>query len=153
MWTQLTWKYFTKNVEIRLIFQSLSLISPTFYVACLQPYAWLESYDRYGSFGTMLWGSLIICPVVWLLSSRNTLSVTDSDTASYSSHQNWNATKPEMSPKLKYTLNWNVTKTEMSLKLKCPQNKISPELKCHQSWYATQIEMSHWNVTNTEMLL
>ena len=137
MWTRLTWKYFNKNVQIRLIFQSLSLISPTFYVVCLQPYAWLESYDRYGSFGTMLWGSLIVCPVEWLLSSRNTISVNHSDTTSNSSHQNWNATKPEMSPKLKYTLNWNVTKTEMSLKLKCHQNQnitrteMSPKLICH----------------------
>ena len=43
---------------------------------------WLKSYDRYGSFGTMIWGSLIVSPVLWFLSSRNTLSVTHSDPAS-----------------------------------------------------------------------
>ena len=72
-----------KNVQKRLIFQAFSSISPKFYVVCHQPYAWLESYDRYGSFGTMIWGSLIVSPVLWLLSPRNTLSVTHSDTASY----------------------------------------------------------------------
>ena len=72
-----------KNVQIRLIFQTLSSISPKSCVIFLQHYAWLESYDRYGSFGTMIKGSLIVSPVLWLLSSRNTLSVTHSDTASY----------------------------------------------------------------------
>ena len=81
MWTHVTWKYLTKNVLMRLIFQTLSSISPKFYVVCLQPYAWLYSYDRYNSFGTMIWGSLIVSPVLWLLSSRNTLSVSHSDTA------------------------------------------------------------------------
>ena len=52
-------------------------------VVCLQPYAWLESYDFYGSFSIMIWGSLIVSSVLWLLSWRNTLSVTHSDTASY----------------------------------------------------------------------
>ena len=52
-------------------------------MVCLQPNTWLESYDRYGSFGTMIWGSLIVSPALWVLSSRNTLSVTHSDTASY----------------------------------------------------------------------
>ena len=43
-----------KNYQKRLIFQALSSISPKFYVVCHQPYAWLESYDSYGSFGTMI---------------------------------------------------------------------------------------------------
>ena len=73
------------NVPIWLIFQTLSLISQNFYVVYHQPYAWLESYDRYSSFATMIKGSLIVTLVLWLLSSRNTLSVTHSDTASYSS--------------------------------------------------------------------
>ena len=68
-----------KNVQIRLIFQTLSLISPTLYVVCLQHYSWLENYGCYGSFGTIILGSLIDSPVLWLLSSRNTLSVTHSD--------------------------------------------------------------------------
>ena len=76
-----------KNVQIRLIFQTLSSISPNFHVVCLQPNSWLESYDRYGSFGTMIWGLLIVIPVPWFLSSRNTLSVTHSDTASYAEEQ------------------------------------------------------------------
>ena len=62
-----------ENVQIWLIFKVLSLMSSRFHVVCLQPNAWLESYYRYGSFGTLL----------WLLSSRNTLPVTLSDTASY----------------------------------------------------------------------
>ena len=70
-------------LQIRLIFQTLSSISPNFHVVCFQPNALLESYDRYGSFGTMVGGSLIVSPVLWFLSSRNTLSVTHSDTASY----------------------------------------------------------------------
>ena len=37
-------------------FPDISLISPNFLVVYLQPYAWLESFDRYGSFGTMIWG-------------------------------------------------------------------------------------------------
>ena len=84
MWTQVIWKYFTKNVQIRLIFQTLFSISPNFHVFCLQPNALLESYDSYGSFGTMIGGSLIVSPVLWFLSSWNTLSVTHSDMASYS---------------------------------------------------------------------
>ena len=83
MSTQVIWKYFTKNVKIRLIFQTFSLISPKWYVFCLQLYAWLESCDQDGSFGTQISGSLIFSPVLWVLSSRNTLSVTHSDTASY----------------------------------------------------------------------
>ena len=55
-----------------------------FFMVCLQSNAWLESYDRHGSFGTKISGSLIVSPVLWDLSSRNTLSVTHSDTASYS---------------------------------------------------------------------
>ena len=81
MWTQVIWKYFTKNVQKRLIFQTLYSISPNCHMVCLQPNAWLESYDRYGSFCTMIWGSLIVSPVLWFLSVRNTLSVTRWDTA------------------------------------------------------------------------
>ena len=53
-----------------------------FHVVCLQPNDWLESYDRYVSFGKIFWRLLIVNPMLWLLSSRNTLSVTLSDTAS-----------------------------------------------------------------------
>ena len=83
MWTQMTKKYFTKNVQIRLIFQTVSLFSLKFDVVCLQPYSWLENFSRYSSFGTMILGSLIVSPVLSLLSSRNTLSVTHSDIALY----------------------------------------------------------------------
>ena len=58
-----------------------------FYMVCLQSNAWLESCDRHGSFGTKISGSLIVSPVLWVLSSRNTLSVTHSDTASYEIHK------------------------------------------------------------------
>ena len=68
-------------LQIRLIFQTLSSISTNFHIVCLPPNAWLNSYDRYGSFGTMIWGSLIVSPVLWVLSSHNTISVTHSDTA------------------------------------------------------------------------
>ena len=71
-----------KNVNIRLIFQTLSFIFPKWYVFCLQLYVWLESCDQVGSFGTKISGSLIVSPVLWVLSSRNTLYVTHSDTAS-----------------------------------------------------------------------
>ena len=56
-----------------------------FYMVCLPPYglyAWPESYDRHGSFVTKISGWLIVSPVLWALSSRNTLSVTHSDTDS-----------------------------------------------------------------------
>ena len=53
-----------------------------FNMVCLQSNAWMESYDRHDSFGTKISGSLIVSPVLWVLSSRNTLSVTHSDTAS-----------------------------------------------------------------------
>ena len=66
-------------LQIRLIFQTLPSISPNFHVVCLQPNSWLESYDRYGSFGTVFWGSLIVSPVIWFLSSGSTLSATHSD--------------------------------------------------------------------------
>ena len=52
-------------------------------IICLQPYSWLENFGHYGSFGTMILGSLIVSPVLWILSSRNTLYVTQSDKASY----------------------------------------------------------------------
>ena len=72
MWKQVIWKDLTKNVKIRLIFKTLSSITPSFHMVCLQPNALLESYDRYGSFGIMIWGSLIVSPVIWFLSSQNT---------------------------------------------------------------------------------
>ena len=75
--------YLKKNVQIRLIFQTLSSISPKIYVFFLPPYAWLKSYGRHGSFGTNISGSLSFSPVLWVLSSRNTLNETHSDTASY----------------------------------------------------------------------
>ena len=75
-------KKLQKNVQIILIFQTLSSISRKCYVFCLQLFAWLESCDQDGSFVTKISGSLIINPVLWVLSSRNTLSVTHSDTAS-----------------------------------------------------------------------
>ena len=83
MWTQVIKKTSQKNVQKRLIFQTLSSISPKNYVFFLPPYAWLESYGRHGSFGTNISGSLSFSPVLWVLSSRNTLNVTHSDTASY----------------------------------------------------------------------
>ena len=52
-------------------------------MVCLYHNAWLESYDCYSSFGTMIWGSLIFRPVLWFLYSCNTLSVIHSVTASY----------------------------------------------------------------------
>ena len=70
-----------KFFQIRLIFKTLSLISPSFHMVCLQHNAWLESYAHYGSFGTMLWGSLNVSQVLRFLCSRNTLSLTHSDTA------------------------------------------------------------------------
>ena len=69
-------------------------------------------------------------------------------TVHFKCHQNWNVTKPEMSPKLKCHQNWNVTKIETSPKLKCHQNwndaktEMSPKLKFHQNWTVTKTEMS-----------
>ena len=70
-----------KNVQIRLIFQRLSSISPKINVFFVPPYAWLESYGHHGSFGSNISGSLSFSPVLWVLSSCNTLNVTHSDTA------------------------------------------------------------------------
>ena len=67
----------------RLIFQTLSSISPNIIVFFLPPYTWLESYGCHGLFGTNISGSLSFSPVLWALSSRNTLNVTHSNTASY----------------------------------------------------------------------
>ena len=75
-------KLLHKKCPNKVDFPALSFISPTFYMVCLQPNAWLESYDRHGSFGTKISGSLTVSPVLWVLSSRNTLSVSQSDTAS-----------------------------------------------------------------------
>ena len=47
-------KIFTKCVKIRLIFDTLSSVSRKCYVFCLQLYAWLESCDQEGSFGTKI---------------------------------------------------------------------------------------------------
>ena len=66
-----------------MIFQTLTLISPKFNLVCLQAYSWMENYGRCGSFATMILATLIISPVLWLLSSSITLSVTHSDKASY----------------------------------------------------------------------
>ena len=60
---------------------TLPSISPRINVFCLPPYAWLESYGRHSSFGTKISGSLSFSPVLWVLSSHNTLSLTHSDTA------------------------------------------------------------------------
>ena len=81
MSTQVIRKYFIKNYRNKVYF----LISPKVYVFCLQHYAWLKSCDQDGSFGTKISESLIVNPVLWVLSSRNTLSVTHSYTASYMS--------------------------------------------------------------------
>ena len=77
----------TQNVQIRLIFQTISLISPKIYLFFLSPYAWLECHRRYCSFGTNISGSLSFSPVLWVLSSCNTLFETHSDTASL--HMLW----------------------------------------------------------------
>ena len=68
--------FHTKNVKI------WPSISPIIYVFSLQHYAWLVTYERHTSVGTKLSGSLIVSPVLWVLSSHNTFSVTHSDKAS-----------------------------------------------------------------------
>ena len=77
MSTPVIGKYFIKKCQNKVYF----LFSPK--VFCLQHYAWLKSCDQDCSFGTKISGSLIISPVLWVLPSHNTLSVTHSDTASY----------------------------------------------------------------------
>ena len=111
-----------KKVKIRFIFQTLSSISPNFHVVCLQPNAWLESYGRYGSFGTLIWGSLIVSPVLWLLSSRNTLSATHSDTASY--------TDPSLRGEVYSNINsgvleWNCTRCNLQTSSLEPSLRVS----------------------------
>ena len=76
-------KNFTKNIQIKLIFLTLSSISLKKYVFFLSPYAWLESYGCHRSLGTNISGSLNFIPVLCVLSSHNTLNVIHSDTASY----------------------------------------------------------------------
>ena len=71
----------------------ISYISPKFDVVCVQTYSWLENYGRYGSLGTKILGSLIVSPVLGLLSSRNTLSLTHSDKASYPTIRAWQRCK------------------------------------------------------------
>ena len=39
-------------------------------MVCLQPNAWLESYDRHGSFDIKISGSLIVSPVLGVFSSH-----------------------------------------------------------------------------------
>ena len=76
-------KLHTKKVQIRLILQTLSLISPQINVFFLPPYGWLESYGHHGSFGTNISRSLSFNPLLWVVSSCNNLNVTHSETASY----------------------------------------------------------------------
>ena len=61
-------------------------------------------------------------------------------------HQNWNVTKTEMSPKLKYHQNWIVTKKKCHqninvTQIEMSQNWKSPKLNCHQNWNVTKSEM------------
>ena len=63
---------------------TLCLISQINIMVCLKHYAWLESYKCPAYFGTKISWSLIVSPVLWLLSSHINISVTQSDTASYS---------------------------------------------------------------------
>ena len=53
-----------KNIQIRLIIQMLSSISPKINVFFLPPYAWLVSYGRHCSFGTNISGSHKFSPVL-----------------------------------------------------------------------------------------
>ena len=62
-----------------LVFKILRSISPIINVFCLQPSDQLESYECHASFGTKMSRSLIASPVLWVLSSRNNISVTHSD--------------------------------------------------------------------------
>ena len=83
IWTQVIWNNFTKKRQNKVDFQGVIFnFSKKKNVFLLPPYAWLESYGPHGSFGTKISGSLIVSPVLWVLSSRNTLSVTHSYTAS-----------------------------------------------------------------------
>ena len=77
---------------------------------CLQHYAWLNSCDQDGSFGTKISGSLIVRPVLWVLSSRNTLSVTHSYTASYllSLENSWNSAPMCSFSPIQGTMSWLV---------------------------------------------
>ena len=72
-----------KNIQIRLIFQTVSSIFTKIYVFFLTPYAWLGSYGHHGSFDTNISRSLSFSLVLLVLSSHNALNVTYSDTASY----------------------------------------------------------------------
>ena len=89
IWIKRNTYVYTRDLKIlnkkmskkRLIFKTLSSISPSFHMVCLQPNGWLESYVCYGLFGTMIWGSHIISHMLRFLPSHNTLSVTHSDTA------------------------------------------------------------------------
>ena len=84
MWTKVIWNSFTKIFPNKVDFPGIIFnFSKLFVIVCYQPNAWLESYDRHGSFGTKISGALIVSPVLWVLSSRNILSITHSDTASY----------------------------------------------------------------------
>ena len=83
MQTQVIWKKSQNNVKIWPLFEALSSISPKIIAVSIQHYAWLKSYGCNISFGTNISGSLFISPMLWVLSSRNTISVTHSDTALY----------------------------------------------------------------------
>ena len=131
-----------KKVQIRFIFQTSSSISPNFHVVCLQPNAWLESYGRYGSFGTLIWGSLIVSPVLWLLSSRNTLSATHSDTASYTD------------PSLRGEVYSNINSGVLELKLHKVQfaNKFSgAELASFELTFGWVLYMSTQTIKGTKV--
>ena len=74
-------KYFTKKHPNKVDFPGIIFNFSKLSFVLLQSNAWLENYDRYGLFGTMIWGALIVSPVQWFLSSRNTLLYSHSDTA------------------------------------------------------------------------
>ena len=79
-WSEITSQY---KVKIRQIFKTLPDISPKNCVLFHQQYAWLESYGPDASFGTKISGSFVVIWLLLLFYSRNTPSVTHSDTASY----------------------------------------------------------------------
>ena len=84
MWTKGIWKDFTKKRPNRVDFpDTIFNFSKKKYMFFLPPYAWLESYGRHCSLGTNISGSLSFIPVLWVLSSRNTLNVTHQDLALY----------------------------------------------------------------------
>ena len=79
-----------------------------------------------------MFGRLVICLQIWA-HSQNRPDQTD---------QNWNVTKAEMSPQLKFNQKINVTKPEMSPKMKCNQKRIVTRTKSHQNWNVSKTYMS-----------